>query len=150
VFVFALAQGRLGLFAPGDVLDQSQVVEESPRLIADGIDDDGGPNDPLVLEQVTLLGAVLGNLAGAEAGELPEVVLQILRVGDVGKGERLELGFGPADDPAKRAIGPQKVECRPQHGHAERAVLEDQPKRFLALPQRFLSRPGGGPTPRLT
>ena len=140
-----LVQRLLGLAALGDVAGDLGESAQDPGLVADGVDDDAGPEAGAVLAHAPALRLEPALVQGG--GERP------LRHSGGAVLVRVEAGEMPADDLAGAvALHPRRARIPTADAaggveHEDRVVdhaLDQQAELFLAAPQRLLGHPAFG------
>src|SRR5262252_460658 len=133
----ALAQLLFNLLALENVLDDgNEVVRRTVRLAHHG----NGQVDPLdgaVLATVAFLHQEGINLSRQYPPHRSQILLQIVRMGDVDESLCHQLIPGVTDDVAQPLVDLQPAAVRSDAGNADRGVLEDGSEPRLAIAQRL-------------
>ena len=123
--------------ARGDVVDDRKKIAEFPSRVPHHAHLHQCPQFFPGPGDIPFLGAVHGEFAAQQTPHLFDIFLDVIRMGDVGEGHRLQLFLGIPQHGSESRVHLDKTKLLVEHRHPDRAFHEYPSETLLALPQRL-------------
>ena len=132
-----IKQRLLRLLALGDVADDRKKIAEGSVRVSH--------HNPLHLSphffpgfgDIPFFRVVHGKFAAQQTPHLFDILVDVVRMGDVREGHLLQFRLGILQHGGEGRVPPDKMKRLIEHRHPGRAFLEHPPETLLALPQRL-------------
>ena len=133
----------LAAFEAADVLDLRDEVQRLPFGVAHQRDGQQRPNGLAVAADIAFLHGVAADVAVEQIVQLAEIGVEVVRVGDLLKGQAIESFGRIAEQLAQRPVNLQPFALRRHQRHADGGILQRAAKAAFALDDVLFLHPKG-------